>query len=183
MADHDVETESDEQLLGWFTELVGLVEFSSRRVGTADADMATYLIERLQIASQSVAGISDVLQGAEGVQLQAYGRLVENIIDAIHQLIAYWEAYMMTLDRQMEMMAYHAPRLYSGRRGRPKFHVTCEYLRTLSFSWSNIASLLCVSRMTIYRCRRVHGLLADGEPSTVPTDTQLKAIIRRIRSE
>ena len=39
-------------------------------------------------------------------------------------------------------------------RGRPRFDISqsqLEYLASLSFSWSEIASLLGVSRMTIYR--------------------------------
>jgi hypothetical protein len=181
------------ELLGWnrfFSEVTDLLLFCSRRVGTADRQTATYIVERLQVASQNVAAIRDVLRDAEldglGAQehVQGYGRRMENIVNAIHGAIGFWERYMETLDRQMERMAYHAPKVYTGLRGRPKFHITgdqLEYLRALSFSWTAIASLLCVSRMTIYRCRRAHNLLV--EPSTIPTDTQLRAIIRRIRSE
>lgn len=113
------------EVLGWdrfFTELMGLINFSSRRTGTADRHMATYIVERLQIASQSVAAIFDVLRSVEEGQdqLRDYQRCMEDVIDAIHHVISFWETYMGTLDRQMEGMAYHAPRVYTGPEGKVK---------------------------------------------------------------
>ena len=177
------------ELQGWdrfFTELMSLLTFCSRRTGSADRQLAIYIVERLQLASQSVSAICDVVRSAEEDQdqLQEYGRHMEDVANAIHQVIRFWEAHMETLDRERERMAYRAPRLYTGLRGRPKFCITIEqleHLRALSFSWTGIATLLRVSRMTIYRCRRAYGLL--GEPNTIPTDIQLRAIVKRLRSE
>ena len=50
-----------------------------------------------------------------------------------------------------------------GVRGRPRFDISysqLEFLSSLSFSWTKIASLLGVSRMTIYR-RRVEFHMID----------------------
>lgn len=179
---------ADREPSGWnrfFMELMSLLAFSSRRTGSADRQCANYIVERLQAASQSVSAISDALRGAdEGQdQLQEFAGRMENVLNAIHQVIRFWETYMDTLDRQMEGLAYRAARVYTGQRGRPRFNVTgeqLEYLRALSFTWTSIASLLRVSRMTIYRRRIAHNLL--GEPNTVPTDAELRAAIERICS-
>lgn len=183
MADEDGGLE----LLGWsrfFAELTSLLVFCKRRVGSADLQLASYIVERLQTAALSVSAIgSSILEEGQG-QLQEYGERMDGIVHAIREVILFWETYMETLDAQMERMAYHAPRIYTALRGRPKFHVSSdqlEYLRALSFSWTRIASLLSVSRMTVYRRRREYGLL--WEPNTVPTDAELKTIIRRICSQ
>ena len=51
-----------------------------------------------------------------------------------------------------------------------------EYLASLSFSWGEIASLLGVSRMTIYRQRQELNILQQ-RVSTL-TDTELRILIR-----
>ena len=177
------------ELLGWnrfFSELMSLLEFCNRKVGSADRQLATYITERLQVAIQSVSAIHDVMasQGSVPVPLVEYAESMEKLVRALRQAILYWEAYLENLDVRMEWMAFRAPRVYSRGRGRPEFHITpdqLEYLRTLNFSWTEVARLLKVSRMTIYRRRRAYGLL--GEPSTVPTDAELSMLIRQIRLE
>ena len=72
--------------------------------------------------------------------------------------------------------------IHTRRRGRPKFHISKDQLallRNLSFSWTRNAGMLGVSRMTIYRRRRVYNLLVEGD--AVPDDVELDAILRPIR--
>lgn len=179
------------ELLGWdrfFSELRSLVVFCNRRRGRADRQLAVYVVERLQIAAQNVSTFASLLRRNEEEgpvqELQEYTRHVDDLMEAIRQLILHWELHMETLDARMERMAYHAPRIHHARRrGRPKFHITSDqlqYLRSLSFSWTAISSLLCVSRMTVYRRRKAYGLL--GEPRTVPNDAELSGVVRRICS-
>ena len=52
------------------------------------------------------------------------------------------------------MLAYRVPVVHTGRQGRPRFYVTREqlgYLASLSFTWSERAVILWVSRTTIFR--------------------------------
>lgn len=181
--------EHEVELLGWdrfFNELKSLLVFCDRRREGADRQLAVYIVERLQLAAENVATVGNILRGAEDQHdtLREHALFMDTILQGVHQVIMYWEFHMETLDYQMEKIAYHAPQFLTGLRGRPKFHVTSDqllYLRTLSFSWTSIASLLGVSRMTIYRRRRVYGLLM--EPNTIPDDAELSQIIRRICSE
>ena len=174
------------ELLGWnrfFSELRSLVVFCDRRRGRADRQLAVYVVERLQIAAQNISAFLNLLREGQVQELQEYAQQVYHLMETIHQLILDWERHMETLDAQMEEVAYHAPQIHTGRRGRPKFHITSDqlqYLRSLSFSWTAISSLLCVSRMTVYRCRKVYGLL--GERRTVPSDSELSEVIRRLHS-
>ena len=68
--------------------------------------------------------------------------------------------------------------------GHPRFRITreqLEYLRSLSFSWTDISRLLGMSRMTIHRRRDEYGLLS--EPAQAITDAQLGQIVRDLRTE
>ncbi len=81
-------------------------------------------------------------------------------------------------------MQYRAPVLHSGRRGRPSFIIEKEqllYLRSASFSWSSISTLLGVSRMTLYRRRVECGMLA--EPSNTKTDDELTEVLQDLKRE
>lgn len=79
--------------------------------------------------------------------------------------------------------AYRSPTIQTGHRGRPRFDVSAnqlEYLASLSFSWSAIANMLGVSRMTLYRRRVQFGMLQRGR--TVRND-ELLMLLRTMRSE
>lgn len=74
-------------------------------------------------------------------------------------------------------------------RGRPQFNITKKqllHLSSLNFTWSEIASLLGVSRMTIYISficrRRAEFEMLDDSTSTI-TDAELSTKIDDIRSE
>ena len=69
-------------------------------------------------------------------------------------------------------------------RGRPSFEISEDqllYLSSLSFTWTEIASLLGVSRMTIYRRRCNFNML--GLARNTVTDAQLRTMIREWKSE
>ena len=61
---------------------------------------------------------------------------------------------LLDSDLAISGVAYHVPVVHMGQHGRPRFEVTrgqVEYLAFLSFTWSEIATLLGVSRTTLYR--------------------------------
>ena len=80
--------------------------------------------------------------------------------------------------------SFRAPLAYTGNVGRPRFHVTqhqLQYLRSMSFSWVQIAHILSISTMTLYR-RRVEFNMVR-EPSGVLTDSELHFVVLRLQSE
>ena len=67
-----------------------------------------------------------------------------------------WQEYQDILDSGSShcQLAYQVNTVHTGRRGRPRFDITkdqIEYLASLSFTWSEIAALIGVSRTTIFR--------------------------------
>ena len=72
----------------------------------------------------------------------------------------------------------------TGAKGRPKFQITqeqLEYLCSLSFSWSDIAVLLGISRITLFRYRREFNMIDDPQQSL--SDNQLRTMIMQLRLE
>ena len=55
------------------------------------------------------------------------------------------------------------------------------FLHSFSFTWTEIASLLGVSRMMVYRRRQEYGLLDDSLESLVLNDRELNAVLSYLR--
>ena len=94
-----------------------------------------------------------------------YVQDLSDLVSLIRELVGYWETYLDNIDQQNESTAYQAPVVhFPSRRGRPSFDITrhqLEYLSSLSFTWTQVAALLGVSRMTVYRRRVEFGMLDD----------------------
>ena len=80
--------------------------------------------------------------------------MVSKLLDCIRSLQRSWMEYREVIDATaISSRAYQAETLQQGR-GRPRFQIEkdqLEYLSSLSFNWCEIAALLGVSRMTVYR--------------------------------
>ena len=96
----------------------------------------------------------------------------------LRSICQQWETYTDEIQSQ-QRNSYQVP-LVSTRLGRPRFDISQEqliYLHSLSFSWSQIAAILGVSRMTLYRRRAEFGM-----PSRVIGDKQLRSMMREMHS-
>lgn len=150
---------------GWvsyFRELSSVLRTAERQYGVADANFSEYIVERFELAIQSSASVSRSLDNVQ-VELLAVGE--ENAIEQcrqalqqlsghLHFLLHQWREYQALLDSSLSVHSYRTPLVHAGSLGRPRFDVSkeqLEYLLSLSFSWTEIASLLGVSRMTLYR--------------------------------
>ena len=99
-----------------------------------------------------------------------------------------WQSHFDQLQRSLGTQSGTSFQLSTSREvggpGRPKFNITkeqLEYLSSMSFSWSQIAHLLGVSRMTIYRRRVEFGLLID--PTTSVSSSDLISTVHAMRNE
>lgn len=144
----------------YFNEMDSLLVTAERQYGVASASFTDYTIERFELAIQSTGNIIGCLENvtrmisSEQSIYQGYKQDLDQLLSQLRFLLDQWKNYKMLLDSNSNDCAYQTPLLYSGRRGRPKFDIEkeqLEYLVSLSFSWNEIASLLCVSRMTLYR--------------------------------
>ena len=93
------------------------------------------------------------------MELDEYLTSLHQLLDCVRKLHHKWEDYQDVLDSTIQNVgAYRASTSASGV-GRP-FQIQkeqLEYLSSLGFSWTEIATLLGVSRMTIYRYVKLLG--------------------------
>ena len=103
-----------------------------------------------------------MIQAEVGANFQA--QLAE-LLWCLRDIAQQWQQHLDHYEANMAATSYSAPvviiRPHSRQPGRPRFHITREqlqYLASMSFSWTQIAQILGVSQMTIYR-RREYGML------------------------
>ncbi len=108
------------------------------------------------------------------------------MVDSMRTVLSFW------VDREagVHVRRCTRPRLYFnsidlGRRGRPKFLLpfsTLTFLRELHFSWSKIASILGISRRTLFSIRQELGFEAiDPAACSLISDVALKQCIEDIK--
>ena len=94
------------------------------------------------------------VQGVSG--LEDYCRTAEELVGTLSGILRKWQEYESVIEGSIELRPSTAHELstVSAGPGRPWFDISKEqlqYLSSLGFSWTEVASLLGVSRMTIYR--------------------------------
>lgn len=152
-------------------------------------DHLDFYLERLETVLSSTQRISDVLHSSlsgganEAAVLQRYRGLTDELLVHLRQVYAHVDGALDSYMSHSTTTAYRAAPISSGRRGRPKFDVTenqLAYLSSLSFTWVQIARMLGISRMTLYRRRVNFGMLRRGQTIR---DDQLLHLCREMRLE
>ena len=183
MADH---------IWGWsefFDNVSSLFAGANRQYGTANYRYSQYVIERLGMCIMSVAHIRDTIRDSiDGMSssdedLTVYLFQLEELLTCLRQLSALWENYLDQLELQISVAGYavRVDRLHRGL-GRPRLDIgrdQLEHLLSLSFNCTQIASILGVSRMTVYRRRQEFGML--DEPRTNISDGELLVFVEDVR--
>ena len=112
-----------------------------------------------------------------------YKNSVGNLAQYLRYLMEEWQKYISAMERISESLRFRVATSDRPIRGRPQFIISkeqLEYLRSMSFSWTSIASLLGVSRMTIFRRREEFGLI--NEPDRTLTDSELTNKVSEIKN-
>lgn len=166
----------------YFTNLSSFLLTCERRYGLANEQFTEYALERLSQSYQSLQNIVEVVEEANGLN-----RLREDLLELSQCVVLSWQKWTDhsdALDTRRLVTQYVPPVIRHAGRGRPKFHVTKEqlqYLRSLSFSWTAIAKMLSISRMTLYR-RRVEYEMLDDQQSSI-SNQQLVESVQQILTE
>lgn len=186
---------TDIELWGWtnyFDNISSFLRDLQRNAGIANLRYCEYAVDRLEVCLSSahllVNHMDSALHRLRGDDLHhitQYKRCVEELITYLQQIANDWQGYVDVFHTgEQNAGAYRAPVVASGQRGRPRFQIEreqLEYLRSLSFTWSDISSMLGVSRMTLYRYRRLLNMM--DEPRLTLTDRQLRDHITRLRTQ
>lgn len=140
-------------LSAFFGEVSGIIQQAERQYGLANRNLTEYIIERLQY-STVCSHLCDHMRGVSG--LEDYCRSTKELIECMKVICRKWEEYEGVIDAfvtERPSVAYQAPISVPPRNspGRPRFDISKEQLEYLSSLSNEIAVLLGVSRMTIYR--------------------------------
>ena len=188
------EGDSNPVTWGWnqyFSNLAQFLRDLGRQTGIASVSYAEYAIERLEMCEGVCAHLIGVFDASESVTeneersvVERYKHRFRMLRRQLHSLRIQWHEYCATVENS-SATSFCAPLQYQPhQRGRPSFLILpeqLECLRSLSFTWVEIASLIGVSRMTLYRRRVEYDMVED--PRIVPDDNELRHLVVQTRQE
>ena len=147
----------------YFEEVSEFLQGAERQYGIANDAYTDYVLERLEICIHTCSTLLDHLQGGnlphlEEEELPILGQhqtLLHDLVEALKTLWVKWQSYKEVESGTLRRFSYEAVmEEWTGRCWHPHFDVSkeqLEYLASLSFTWTEIAVLLGLSRMTVYR--------------------------------
>ena len=180
-------------LWGWeqlFSEVEAFLQEANRRFGNASPEYSEYVLERLGIVINAFVSILQPIREREEEELVELCTSLEVAYTCCRSLVSLWEAYVDDADSNLmnpienEAPGFRVPRVIQGR-GRPSAVVTREqlvYLRSMNFSWTHIAHLLGISRVTLFRRRRELGI-QNTDILRPMGDDELRMFVGRIRED
>ena len=146
--------ESEVRGFGKFFEVSRLLSEAQKNHGIAHQNYTEYILERMDIALATCSELQFRLQGFP--DMQEYLSSLEVLITQIRFIYHKWFDYEAVLDlNSIPSTEYQARSAHSAGVIRPAFEISreqLEYLSSLGFKWIEIAALVGVSRMRIYRC-------------------------------
>lgn len=139
----------------YFRELSLLLEEGERQYGIANRRYTDYILERLEFIRSACSELLHHLRH-HTAGLEEYKSELTVLIECLRQIHHRWTEYGEVLDSYPSGLSYQVRTCVSSASGlgRPQFQISkdqLEYLSSLGFKWKEIAALLGVSRMTIYR--------------------------------
>ena len=174
---------------GWdrfFEELRSFVIIAKRQEDAATTETANYFAERF---SYCVQVLSSIMRGLESARREGHdvGELylqLQELQLCCRSIGASWVDILDRIDAGNYQENYRVPTTTNGR-GRPKFDISKDQLvqlRSLDFGWKQIADILGVSRMTVYRRRQEFLMLESNDVrSDVISDGHLRQVVTVIR--
>ena len=148
------EMEPSTGLTEFLDEVTRLIDGAERQYGIANRSYAEYVIERLEFCIITCTSLLDnIRQSSSILEMENYCSSLRDLVGCLRQIHHKWEEYASVLD-SLPTRSEPAQRSQPDGPGRPRFEISkdqLEYLASLSFKWTEIAALLGVSRMTIYR--------------------------------
>lgn len=148
-----------------------------------------YVVEKITVYCSSVSSLlanmratiedSSIDHSASSI-ISDYVLLLEEIFQYLRRTAQEWDLHLDEIDLNF---SYLAPTIRCSI-GRPRFDISrdqLEYLSSMSFTWTRIASMLGVSRMTIYRRRVEYGI--PSRPGHALSDDDLEIVLHRVSAE
>ena len=113
------------------------------------------MIERLELCITTCSSVLEIITSSTAaMELQECTSCLRQLVECLERLHCRWDGYKSFLEGPAQHYHPVLTAQHDGGRGRPRFQVSksqLEYLASLSFKWTEIASILGMSRMTLYR--------------------------------
>ena len=181
---------------GWepfFRELVAFLAIINREIsGSYSIEYACFVSERLSTCVRALSALCNRLEVQSDSEIAEVRDNLEGLKECCLSLRNLWQSCIDQLDANSTEgqptgeESYHAPSRLLNGRGHPLRIIEMEqleYLRSVSFSWTQISRLLGVSRMTVYRRRRDFGMLDESNSSLNISDTELYSLLVQMRRQ
>ena len=112
-----------------------------------------------------------------------YSAMFAELLECLRRIYSEWIVYFEHYRKNECTTSYSAPVVQANETGRPTFLISesqLQYLRSLGFSWTQIADIFGVSSTTIiYRRWREYGM--EEEPMGSMTDEELSDGVRDLK--
>ena len=176
----------------FFEEISSFLRSAERQSRTASEVFSYSVLERISVYCSSILSLlqhmhatieETVMSRAESSVISEYIALLEGLLQLLQTTADEWNLHLDGVHQVSSSTMYFLPSIETQRRGRPKFDISrdqLEYLSSMSFSWTQIACMSSVSRMTIYRRRIEYGISSSRNHLS---DDDLKIIIQQISAE
>lgn len=162
----------------YFAAVASFLIESERQYGVCNDQYTNYALEQLEFLQVTCRTLIRVV--SQQTALGTISALLLDLLSCLTTLRSRWQSYSDTITTHQTRN--FRPLLYSGMPGRPRFDVSrdeIEYLRSLFFSWSEIAALIGISRSTLYRRRVELDLIND--PTSHLSDTELASFVAELQ--
>ena len=136
----------------YFTSVEQFLTECERQYGVCNSLYTSYVLEQLEFLESTCRTLIRVL--LHDFPGNAVTQLLYDLLANILILRSHWQSYSDSVLRHNNVYVRVPALIHTGVRGRPRFDVRkeeIEYLRSLSFSWNEIAALINISRSTLYR--------------------------------
>ena len=176
---------------GWERFFEEIQTFLDREASTANLAFTDYVVERLAIAIVNCSTLIDHLSRTtstvdeeEADIIEHYREELSDIVSNLREISQQWNVYRDQYTQRRASTSYR-PDVLGTPRGRPKFDISkeqFEYLKSMNFSWTQVAELLGVSIMTIYRRRQEFGMLGATNEFVI-SDEELRTVLHQMRHD
>ena len=109
---------------------------------------------------------------------------LSEVLECLHDMQRDWSNFVDLHNLSQPLSLHSPPTAPISGPGRPSFDISRErlqYLRSMNFTWSQIADTLGVSYMTIYRRRRDFGIMED--PGGNVSDSELCELLQQMKQD
>lgn len=190
-------TDSDSELViseweTFFTEISRFISSLNNQRSLANEQFSEYAVERLEMFILNLLSLISHLSasgnlpnnGERNVEVALADMCTDltGLSECLRSILTEWEDYL-NHPFSDGIHSYSAPISTPLGSGRPRFDISHQqlfYLRSMSFSWVQIANLLGVSRMTIFWRRTEFGMTETLDAERI-NDDELELIIRQIK--